>query len=591
MRNLGVFSVAGVLGVAAIAAIAPHQAANAAADDGAMKVELGRRLFFEPGIGRRGRVGCAECHQPESGFSDPRQFSEDEDRRLPRHSQPVVDVAGGGFHWDGEFPTVRDLVDSRVLPARRAAEIAGTRFAARLAAAHASGRDTKELETRRSPDGYSDVGGITFGEIQTPATPVAVRLSEDGRYDEGFRLAFGDATITPERVSEAIDLYVRSLRSSENAYDRFAAGREDALTASAKHGLELFRGKANCASCHVLDAAHGRAAFTDGLYHDTGISSRPLVETSKRQAEFIEDHGRAAATLDPADKGSFKTPSLRDVAKRAPYMHSGAFVNLGQVVEYYDAGGTPHAGLDPKIKKLGLTAAEKTDLVAFLESLTGSERPGLGAAADFRAKELRVRIEGVDGEAAAFLKIRVVPCGDRLRGTTAMPAGFDVTTDGEGGAAFAWPLSTHVRLESNGAELGLSRPIPDWVATTTLVATPTSMVTVRVRSRAGASLPEALVAREIPEMRGGCGCVKITEWKLTRVRTLSPEEALYKADIAPEKRSILVSLAAANEANTELGRAQIQLDGGASETIDLGRAELLHEELTARQGGRAIFTK
>ena len=120
MSRVNALRVAGVLGAAAAVAVASHRVADAVSDAlsrESMTVELGRRLFLDPAVGRRGRVGCVDCHLPEKGFSDPRKQSVDEDRTLPRHSQPVVDLGGEGFHWDGEFATVRELIDSRVLPA------------------------------------------------------------------------------------------------------------------------------------------------------------------------------------------------------------------------------------------------------------------------------------------------------------------------------------------------------------------------------------------------------------------------------------------------------------------------------------------
>src|SRR5262249_53588615 len=108
--------------------------------------------------------------------------------------------------------------------------------------------------------------------IFAKATPVFARLREDGRYDEGFRLAFGDGSVTSERIGDALEAYVASIRTGENGRDRFLAGRTEALDAAQQRGLELFRGKANCSQCHALDVKDGRAALTDGKFHDTGIA-------------------------------------------------------------------------------------------------------------------------------------------------------------------------------------------------------------------------------------------------------------------------------------------------------------------------------
>lgn len=595
MTKHGVFWMAGALGVAA-AAFARPEAAGAAAREESMKVELGRRLFFDPAVGRRGRVGCAECHQPENGFSDPRARSQDEDRELPRHSQPVVDVAGEGFHWDGEFATVRDLVDSRVLPVAEARAIAAARTSVRAAAATQAGHPPKTGEGAPAPrfDGYAGggEGGMPDFSVFAAATPVAARLAQDGRYDDGFRLAYGDAAITPQRVGEAIDAYVRSLSTSENGLDRFARGDSSALSESAQRGLDLFRGRAGCAQCHVLDAKDGRAALTDGKFHDTGVAFRKenLTKTVRVQSGRNPsvsmanlDEGRAGATFLPDDTGSFKTPSLRDVARRAPYMHDGSFATLAEVVDYYDKGGTPNDHLDARIRPLSLSATERDDLVSFLESLTGRERAGLAGLPEYRRGRLHVRVEDLGGNPVKGLAVRVVPCGDRLRGTDAMPEPFDVRTDAEGGADVTLPKSTHVRLEADGFELGLSRPIPDWVATTTLLATPKTAISVRVRKSASlAELPAWFEARPVGPVQSD------TPWKLTRIHTLSADEAVYTLNAEPAARRAVVSLVLEGVANP-LGTFEIDLAGGASETIDLGASELLHPE--AGQIGRTVHVR
>src|SRR6185503_2614520 len=110
-------------------------AGDAGDTDASARVELGRRLFFDPAIGREGKVACAACHDPEHGFSDARVLSKDETRELPRHSQTLVDLAGNGFHWDGEFDTVRDLVNARVLPALEARRASVRRALVRLSSA------------------------------------------------------------------------------------------------------------------------------------------------------------------------------------------------------------------------------------------------------------------------------------------------------------------------------------------------------------------------------------------------------------------------------------------------------------------------
>src|SRR5262245_24388198 len=594
MSKRGLLRVTGVAvltGAAAAAAALPAGADSGGAESrDAMKVELGRRLFFDPAIGRRGRVGCAECHQPEKGFSDPRARSEAEERMFPRHSQPTLDLAGEGFHWDGEFPTVRDLIDARVLPAAAAKERADSRFAARLTASGRTGRENAPPIVRS--DGYGGRGFEITPAVVAKATPVAARLAEDRRYDEGFRLAYGDTAISAERIGDAVEAYLATLRTSENALDRFVAGKEDALTASARSGLELFRGKANCSQCHALDVKDGRVAMTDGQFHDTGVgfTTRPSGGggggggAGQGGARFRvarmtgPDLGRGGATLVEAEQFSFKTPSLRDVARTAPYMHDASLATLDDVVSYYDKGGTANPHLDSRIKPLGLTTAERMDLVAFLEALSGSERAGLGSAPSYRRRSLSLTIDDLEGRGLPKMRVRVVPCGDRLRGTDEMPAPFDVTTAADGTVSFEFPLSTHVRLESATHEIGLSRPIPDWVGSATLFATPVSVVSVRVkRAEGGAPLPSTISASQSGRFVTSRGQMPDPpKFTLTRALRLSEDEAIYTA--SPERVGrIVVTLSA--EGQPDMGTYELDLSGGASETIDIGTAENLHPEL------------
>jgi cytochrome c peroxidase len=581
---------------AGVAAALPAGADNGGAESrDAMKVELGRRLFFDPALGRRGRVGCADCHQPEKGFSDPRARSEDEERVLPRHSQPTLDLGGEGFHWDGEFPTVRDLIDARVLPAAAAKERADARFVTRVAAHEAAsatgGRGSEQTPAVRS-DGYGGRGFPITPSIAAKATPVAARLAEDRRYDEGFRLAYGDTAISAERIGDAVEAYLATLRTSENALDRFLAGRDEALTGAARRGLELFRGKANCSQCHAVDVKDGRAALTDGKFHDTGVGFNTRQGSGQAGTsgggggggrgrgprQSGPDLGRGGATLAEADNFSFKTPSLRDIARTSPYMHDASLATLADVVAYYDKGATPNPHLDARIKPLSLDAAERMDLVAFLESLSGDERAGLGSVPSYRRRSLALTVDDLEGRGMPKLRLRVVPCGDRLRGADEMPAPFDVTTAPDGTVSFEFPLSTHVRLESATHEIGLSRPIPDWVGSATLFATPVSVVSVRVkRAPGGAELPATIAARVLGlrVTTPGRGSTEPMNFTLTRALRLSADEAVYTT--APDRAGrVVVKM---TDQLADLGAFEVDLAGGASETIDLGAAENVHPEL------------
>jgi len=173
-------------------------------------------------------------------------------------------------------------------------------------------------------------------------------------YQEQFRKVFG-TDLNPDGVAKAISAYERMILSGNSPYDRFQAGDKKALTAAAQRGLALFNGKAACQQCH------GGFNFTDEGFHNIGVGM------DKEKPDF----GRFIFTKKESDKGSFKTPTLRDVAKRTPYMHDGSQKTLEEVVSFYNKGGHPNSWLSESIKPLNLTAAEQADLIAFLHSLTG----------------------------------------------------------------------------------------------------------------------------------------------------------------------------------------------------------------------------
>jgi cytochrome c peroxidase len=163
------------------------------------------------------------------------------------------------------------------------------------------------------------------------------------------------------QMARALANYVRTILAGQSRYDRYMAGDRDALTAEEQMGLQLFRGKANCASCHV------GPNLTDERFHNTGLPGG--------------DPGRHEVTGRPSDRGAFKTPTLREVAVRPPYMHDGSLRTLSEVIEHYDRGGAGKegrvpAGLDPEMEKLDLTGSEKKALEAFLRSLSGVVKDG-----------------------------------------------------------------------------------------------------------------------------------------------------------------------------------------------------------------------
>jgi len=163
--------------------------------------------------------------------------------------------------------------------------------------------------------------------------------------------------VTVAELRDALASYVRTILSGDAAFDRYMAGDRGALTEGERAGLQLFMGKAGCALCHL------GPNFTDEKFHNTGAGESA-------------DPGRESVTNRAADRGAFKTPSLRDCARAAPYMHDGSIATLEEVVDFYDKGGRRNPDLDPEIRPLRLSAEEKANLAAFLRALNGTVRDG-----------------------------------------------------------------------------------------------------------------------------------------------------------------------------------------------------------------------
>ncbi len=177
-------------------------------------------------------------------------------------------------------------------------------------------------------------------------------------YQEQFRKVFG-TELHAEGVAQAIAAYERTILSGNAPYDRFKADDQSALAPSAQRGWALFTGKARCEACH------SGFNFTDEGYHNLGVG----------MDRENPDLGRYTVTQKEAEKGAFKTPTLRDVATRPPYMHDGSLKTLEEVVACYSQGGHTNPWLAPEMKPLNLTASEQADLVAFLAALTGEISP------------------------------------------------------------------------------------------------------------------------------------------------------------------------------------------------------------------------
>jgi cytochrome c peroxidase len=279
------------------------------------RVALGKRLFFDSLLSSNRRMACSSCHAPQHAFSDSLAIPTGATGRAGRRNAPAIlnRAWGVAFFWDGR---ARSLEEQVVQPIQDPLEMA------------------------------------------LPMARLLERLEADENYGRSFSLAFPDG-VTGNNVARALASYVRTIRSGGSPVDRYQAGDTTALSADAKRGLALFRGKANCAACHL------GPNLTDEAFHNTGVSAGTA------------DAGRHGVTAREADRGRFKTPTLREVARTGPYMHDGSIATLDDVVTFYDGGGKPNPGLDREIHKLGLSASERRDLVGFLRSLTGRVSEGV----------------------------------------------------------------------------------------------------------------------------------------------------------------------------------------------------------------------
>ena len=274
------------------------------------RVDLGRRLFFDPILSADNSVACASCHRPEHGFASadgrPRGIR---GQRLNRRAPTLLNRAyGQAFFWDGRTGSLEE----------------------------------QSLEPIANPV-----------EMGSSVAEAVKRLQASPDYRDRFAAAFDDG-VTGPNLGKALAGFERVLLRGDSPVDRFRAdGHREGMTPAVRHGLWLYESKARCWQCHR------GTNFTDESFHNTGVS----------WAQLPPDPGRFAVTGREEDRGRFKTPTLRGVALTGPYMHDGSIQSLREVVDFYDQGGRANPHLDPILRPLQLTQEERDDLVAFLESL------------------------------------------------------------------------------------------------------------------------------------------------------------------------------------------------------------------------------
>lgn len=283
-------------------------------------VALGRRLFFDPILSGDNTQACADCHSPQSAFSDNARFSEGIDGLLGnRNSMPIFNLAWNydeKFFWDGRAFSI----------------------------------ENQALQPVTNPIEMHNTWGMA-----------AMRLQQHPEYPELFEQAFGTSTIDSTLVTKAIAQFERILISANSKFDRHLLGTAT-LTPQEQNGFNVFMDetKGDCFHCHGNE---NNPLWTDNIFHNNGLDA------------MFTDLGLGAFTGDPFDNGKFKSPSLRNLAFTAPYMHDGRFNTLDEVINHYSEGLQDSPTIDPLMKKVDeggvqLSAQDKADLKAFLLTLS-----------------------------------------------------------------------------------------------------------------------------------------------------------------------------------------------------------------------------
>lgn len=280
------------------------------------KIELGKQLYFDARLSADNTVACASCHDPKKGWSNGEATAAGiGGQRGGRSAPTILNAAYQHFHfWDG-----------------RAASL-----------------EEQALGPIANPI-----------EMNLPIEEAVNKIGQIEGYQTQFQKVFGEP-INAENLGKAIAAFERTILAGNSPFDRFKAGDDSALSPLAEMGRKLFFGKANCSGCHT------GPNFTDNGFHNLGVSiDNPEPDTGR------EVHSKLVG-----DRGAFKIPTLRDIAKTAPYMHDGSLATLEDVVEYYSKGGTPNDQLDEEIFVLNLNDEQKSALVAFLkEALSSDDYP------------------------------------------------------------------------------------------------------------------------------------------------------------------------------------------------------------------------
>ncbi|HXY25610.1 MAG TPA: cytochrome c peroxidase [Candidatus Acidoferrum sp.] len=296
-------------------------------------IALGRRLFYDPIISVDRTISCASCHAPEFAFSDNEPVSEGVGKKFgTRHAPTVINSAYGNLQfWDGRAASLEE---------------------------QALGPMANPVEMAHTLDG------------------VVKRLQADPNYPAMFQKAWGTDQITIEMVVKSIASFERTVLAGDSPFDRFLYGHDStALSPEAQRGMIVFirKNKGNCKACHSIDKDY--SLLTDNKFHNLGVGADPRGN--------FKDVGRYAITKNEDDMGRFKTPTLRNLANRGPYMHDGSFPTLKDALADHVGGNNWNSRIDTEIHSLNvLTLDERDDLMHFLDSLNGKLPPNIGPPPD-----------------------------------------------------------------------------------------------------------------------------------------------------------------------------------------------------------------
>ena len=275
------------------------------------KAALGKMLYFDPRVSAGQNMNCASCHNPSFGWEAPLDRAiGSQNTPLGRHAPTVLNQAWAKeFFWDGRASTLEEQAKGPI---------------------------------------QADV------EMNMPLDKLVQRIKEIDGYRRWFLKVFPQEGITEDSIVKAIATYERTVVATYSPFDRWIDGDNSAISASAKRGFEIFNGKAKCAACHT------GWNFTDNKYHDIGLPS--------------DDLGRGhLEPNNPKAKFAFKTPGLRDLTQRMPFMHDGSISDIDSMLAHYISGGIDRPSRSPLMQPLSLSDREVSDLKEFLLSLTGDK--------------------------------------------------------------------------------------------------------------------------------------------------------------------------------------------------------------------------